>query len=326
MKAPRFWSNPPARPGWQARALAPATLLWRLGGWLRARGAEPYKAPVPVVCIGNLTAGGAGKTPMVAALAERLSAAGRNPHIVSRGHGGRLAGPHRVDQRRDGHGDVGDEPLMLASWAPVWVARDRAAGLRAAAEAGAGLILMDDGFQNPHVRPDAVILMVDAVQGFGNGRLIPAGPLREPVEAGLARADLVVLVGSEAERLSAHARWPQLAGAIPARLSVRETGLSLVGERVLAFAGIGRPGKFFATLRQMGAEIVGTVAFADHCDYPPAVLRRLHRRATSEGAMLVTTEKDAVRLPPAFRREVVVVQVFLELGDWDAIDHLFARL
>ena len=326
MKAPRFWSNPPERPGWQARLLAPATWLWRLGAWRRGRGVVPYRAPVPVVCIGNLTAGGAGKTPMVAALLERLLADGRKPHVVSRGHGGGLEGPHRVDPERDRHGDVGDEPLLLAAFAPVWVARERAAGVAAAAEAGAELILMDDGFQNPTVVQDRAILMVDAGPGFGNGCLIPAGPLREPVAAGVARADVVVLVGSEAERKAAIARWPGLANAAAARLVPRETGLSLAGEKVLAFAGIGRPGKFFTTLKALGAEIVEAVPFADHCDYPPAVLRRLQRRALAEGAMLVTTEKDAVRLPAGFRREVVVVQVHLEPGEWAAIDQAFAQL
>jgi tetraacyldisaccharide 4'-kinase len=331
MKAPRFWSNPAERPGWQARLLAPAAWLWRLGGWWRGRRVVPYRAPVPVVCIGNLTAGGAGKTPMVAALLARLVAGGHRPHVVSRGHGGRLARlrsapPHRVDPDRDSHKDVGDEPLLLAASAPVWVARDRVAGVRAAAAAGAELIVMDDGFQNPSVVKDRSILMVDAGPGFGNGRLIPAGPLREQVCAGLARADAVVLVGTEAERKAAIEQWPGLAGAAGAQLVPRQTGLSLAGEKVLAFAGIGRPGKFFATLRAMGAEIVEAVPFADHCDYPPAVLSRLQRRALSEGAMLVTTEKDAARLPAGFRREVVVVQVYLEPDDWAAIDQVFAQL
>jgi len=331
MKTPGFWSNPPDRPGWAARLLGPATWFWRLGAWWRGRGVAPYRASVPVVCIGNLTAGGAGKTPMVAALLARLVAQGRRPHVVSRGHGGRLARSrraeaHRVDLGRDGHGDVGDEPLLLAAFAPVWVARDRAVGIAAAVAAGAELILMDDGFQNPSVAKDLSILMVDAGAGFGNGRMIPAGPLRETVAAGLARADMVVLVGTEAERRAAVSRWPGLAGAVTARLVPRQTGLLLAGEKVLAFAGIGRPGKFFATLKALGAEIVEAVPFADHCDYPVAVLRRLQRRALTEGAMLVTTEKDAVRLPVGFRREVVVVQVHLEPDDWSAFEQAFAQL
>lgn len=320
MKAPDFWSNPPARPGWQARILAPATWLWRLGAWWRGRGVEPYRAPVPVVCVGNLTAGGTGKTPMVAALLERLIAGGCRPHVVSRGHGGRQIGPHRVDPNQDTHTQVGDEPMLLASFAPVWVARDRAAGVKAAVAAGAELVLLDDGFQNPSVVQDYSILMVDAAAGFGNGRLIPAGPLRESVARGLERADMVVLVGTDAERIAATKHWPDLADALGARLTPRETGLSLNGEKVLAFAGIGRPEKFFATLKSMGAEIVLAVPFPDHCDYPPAVLLRLQRRARVENAMLVTTEKDAVRLPDGFRREVVVVQVHLIPDNWTLID------
>lgn len=326
MKAPAFWWAPPDRPGWPARLLAPASAAWRLAARGRARVARPYRAPVPVVVVGNLTAGGAGKTPMVAALVRRLAGAGRAVHVVSRGYGGALAGPHRVDPARDGHRDVGDEPLMLAALAPVWVARDRAAGVRAAAMAGAELVVMDDGYQNPHVATDRAILVVDAGQGFGNGRLIPAGPLREPLAGGLARADLVVLVGEPAERTAAAVRWPALAEALPARLVPVETGLPLRGERVIAFAGIGHPGKFFSMLSAMGAELVAAIPFADHRNYAEAILRRLVRRARAADAILVTTEKDAARLPAAFRHEVTVLQVRLEPADWVALDHLFAAL
>ena len=326
MKAPAFWWNPPGRAGWQARALAPAAALWRLAAGVRRHRARPYRAPVPVVVVGNLVAGGAGKTPLVAALVMRLVGAGRAVQVVSRGYGGRLRGPHRVDPARDSHREVGDEALMLAALAPVWVARDRAAGVRAAAETGAELILMDDGFQNPGVAADSAILVVDAVQGFGNGRLIPAGPLRETVVEGLARAERVVVVGTPAERAAAVACWPGLSGAVPARLVPLETGLSLAGQPVVAFAGIGRPEKFFETLRGMGAAVVEAIPFADHCDYAPAVLRRLLRTARGAGAMLVTTEKDAARLPAAFRREVMVVQVRLEPEHWTPLDQILAAV
>ena len=325
MKAPGFWNAPP---GLAAALLAPAAALWRLGGWLRARRASPWRAPVPVICIGNLTAGGAGKTPLVAALLPRLEAAGLAPHVLSRGHGGRLRGPQRVDPAQDRAAEVGDEPLMLAALAPVWIARDRAAGARAAAGAGAGAIVMDDGFQNPSLVKDLSILVVDAGAGFGNGRLIPAGPLREPVANGLARADLVVLVGGEAARARALSRWPELAARRPlaAEIAPLATGLDLSGMPVMAFAGIGRPEKFFATLEEMGAKLVERVAFADHYAYPEAVLRRLVGTARRRGALLVTTEKDAARLPPAWRREVMTLPVRLDLADWGPVDAAIAAL
>lgn len=325
MRAPGFWWNDPARPGWQARLLAPASALWRLGAAIRSRG-QPGDPGVPVVCVGNLTAGGAGKTPTVAALARRLRGRGVEAHVLLRGHGGRIVGPHRVDIARDGADEVGDEALIHAANGPTWIARDRLDGARAAAAAGAPLVLMDDGFQNPAVAKALSILVVDAGQGFGNGRLIPAGPLREPVAGGLARADLILLIGEEGERARALADWPALAARAPlgARLVPVQTGLPLTGEPVVAFAGIGRPEKFFATLRALGARLVAAEGFPDHHAYDDRVLNRLLRLARGHDAMLVTTEKDAVRLSPAFRPEVMVVQVELVPEDWCALDAALA--
>ena len=196
MQAPRFWSNPPDRPGLAARHLAPLAWVW--AAVTRRRLARPPAARLaaPVVCVGNVTAGGAGKTPVVIALAQRLAAQGVAVHVVSRGHGGSLAGPVRVDPLRHSAAEVGDEPLLLAAFAPVWVARDRAAAGRAAEAAGAEVILMDDGLQNPDLAQDLALVVVDAGFGFGNGRVMPAGPLREPVADGLARADLVLALGA----------------------------------------------------------------------------------------------------------------------------------
>ncbi|MEL6481639.1 MAG: tetraacyldisaccharide 4'-kinase, partial [Pseudomonadota bacterium] len=216
--------------------------------------------------------------------------------------------------------------------APTWVSRDRAAGLRAAAAAGAGALLLDDGMQNPHLDPHARIVMVDAGQGFGNGRLIPAGPLREPVARGLARADLAVLVGAPAARAACLRQWPALEALnaegrlMEARLRPLETGLPLEGAPVVAFAGIGRPEKFFETLREMGAELRLNEAFPDHHVYPDAVLDRLLRRARAEGALVVTTEKDAVRLPPRFRAEVMALPVRLTPVDAAPLDRVLKRL
>lgn len=327
-RTPRWWSNPAALPGWQARALGPMSLAWRAGTFARRLMARPRPSGVPVLCVGNLTAGGAGKTPMVAALMQRLTDRGIVVHVVSRGFGGVTRGPHRVDPARHEVRDVGDEPLMLAALGTVWVSRDRAAGVRAAAAEGAEIVLLDDGLQNPHVPKDRSIVMVDAVDGFGNGRLIPAGPLREPVKRGLARADLVVLVGGTEQRQAALTRWPELQEATLAEAELRPlpTGLPLQGEPVVAFAGIARPEKFFETLRSMGAELIGTHPFPDHHAYRPRLLRRLLTEARAADAMLVTTEKDAVRLPPEMRREVMTVQVRLELADWSMVDALIGPM
>jgi tetraacyldisaccharide 4'-kinase len=326
MRAPRFWGNPPDRPGLRARLLAPLGWLWAaLTRWRLARG-PGARVGVPVVCVGNLTAGGAGKTPTVVALVQRLAARGVAAHVVSRGHGGRLEGPARVDPARHRAAEVGDEPLLLAAFAPVWVGRDRAAAARAAAADGARAIVMDDGFQNPGLAKDLSIVVVDAGFGFGNGRVIPAGPLREPVADGLARADLVLAIGPAAARARFAGRWPEARPLVEGELRPLATGMDWRGLRVVAFAGIGRPEKFFATLRAEGAEIVVARGFADHARFEPRILARLEAEARTAGAQLVTTEKDAARLPAAFRRKVLVLPVRLELADWGPVDAALGRL
>ncbi|MEM1299837.1 MAG: tetraacyldisaccharide 4'-kinase [Pseudomonadota bacterium] len=327
MNPPGFWSNPPDRPGWQACLLSPLAAIWT--GVTARRISQPgERVGAPVLCIGNLSAGGTGKTPMVAALMERLSQRGISAHVLSRGYGGRIKGPHLVDPLEDRAADVGDEPLMLAARGLVWVAKDRVAGARAAVAGGANLIIMDDGFQNPGLHKDAAILTVDASAGFGNGRVIPAGPLREPVAAGLARADLAVLIGAEAELQTTLAAWPMLSSVptVAAVLEPLQTGLPMRGEPVIAFAGIGRPEKFFNTLRGMGADLIATHAFSDHHAFAPKLIRRLIAEARARDAMLVTTEKDAVRLPASLRAEVLTVQVALQPADWAPIDALIERL
>ena len=281
-----------------------------------------------MICVGNLNAGGTGKTPTVVALAGMLRAAGRTPGIVSRGHGGRLAGPVRVDPARHGADDVGDEPLLIAAFAPVWIARDRAAAARAAEAAGADVILMDDGFQNPAMAKDLSLVVVDADAGFGNGLTIPAGPLREPVAAGLARADAVLAIGDDAAQARFRGRWgPGIAIPIlTARLDPLPTGLPLAGLRTVAFAGIGRPEKFFRTLRDAGAEVLREVPLGDHQRLTPALMTRLRAEAKTRNAQLVTTEKDAVRLPQAFRQSVMTLPVRLTFDDPGAVSRLLADL
>ena len=328
MQAPAFWYNPPASPGLRARLLAPLGWAYAAATAHRLRRPGALKPGIPVICIGNLNAGGTGKTPTTIALIERLSARGAVVHVVSRGHGGRLSGPIRVDERSHSAADTGDEPLLLSAFAPTWVARDRAAGVQAAQSAGAQVVLLDDGFQNPAVAKDLSIIVVDAQRGFGNGRCLPAGPLREPVATGLARADLLLSIGTAAAQEHFAAQWgaslhlPHLKG----QLDVLEMGMDWAGENVLAFAGIGHPEKFFASLRATGANVLRNEALSDHQPFSETLLRRLEQEATSLGAQLVTTEKDAVRLPPAFRPKVLTLPVRLRLNNWDALDQAFTRL
>ena len=326
MRAPGFWSNPPARPGWQARALAPLAAIYAGATARRVARTPEVTAGVPVICVGNLTAGGTGKTPTVIALLERLSA--RAAHVVTRGYGGHAEGPLRVDERQHRAGEVGDEPLLLSAFAPVWVAKDRAAGVRASESAGAEVILLDDGFQNPSVSKSLALVVADAEAGFGNGLVIPAGPLREPVAAGMARADLVLTIGEAVAQERFGTLW---GGAVTvpratAHLEVLPTGMDWAGLRVMAFAGIGRPEKFFATLRAEGAELLRAEALDDHQPLSDALMKRLEIEAAALGAQLVTTEKDAVRLPASFRQKVLTLPVRLKLDEAEALEAALGRL
>lgn len=321
MKAPAFWD----RSGWPAWLLAPLAALFAAATARRVARGAGYRPPCPVICVGNLSAGGTGKTPVVVALVEILTRQGLRVHVVSRGFGGRLAGPVAVDPARHGAGDCGDEPLLIAAFAPVFIGRDRAAAARMAA-AGADVIVMDDGHQNPEPARDLSLVVVDAATGFGNGKVIPAGPLREPVAAGLARADAVVLVGDDAAQAEFAREWPLRLPVLPARLQVLETGLDWAGMRVLGFAGIGRPEKFFATLRGLGVDLVRGVALDDHQPLSDALITRLSSDARREGAQLVTTEKDAVRLPERFRTEVLTLPVRLHFDDPQAVEALLGQV
>ncbi|MFE3838005.1 tetraacyldisaccharide 4'-kinase [Pseudogemmobacter sonorensis] len=331
MRAPGFWFLPPQRRDLRALLLAPLGRLYAAATARRLRRGDEgaYRASVPVICIGNLNVGGVGKTPTVMALVQRLAARGLTAHVVTRGHGGRLQGPVRVDDRRHSAAETGDEPRLLAAFGPVWVAKDRAAGVRAAEAAGARIILLDDGFQNPSVAKDLSLVVVDAEQGFGNGLCLPAGPLREPVETGLARADAVLSIGPAGAQAGFRGLWGGALGSLPhltARLAPLDTGMDWRGARVLAFAGIGNPAKFFDTLRAEGAELVRAEALDDHQPLSQALLARLEAEAFALDAQLVTTEKDAARLPPAFRPRVLTLVVRLEFDAPEALDHLLAPL
>ncbi len=295
MKAPAFWWR--QAPSLAARLLAPAGLAY--GGIAARRLAGPGARPaIPVICVGNLVAGGAGKTPAALAIAGMLRCMGRKPAFLSRGYGGSLPGPLLVDVERHRADQVGDEPLLLARAAPAIVGRDRVAGAAFAAASGADTVVMDDGLQNPSLAKTFSLAVVDGDTGIGNGLCIPAGPLRAPLAAQWPRIDAVLLIGRgvAGEQVAAAARR---AGkpVLRARLMPDEqAGLLVKGRRVLAFAGIGRPEKFFATLETLGADIVARHAYADHAPLTAAAAKALIEEARAGKLLLVTTEKDRMRM------------------------------
>ena len=319
MRTPDAWS----RKGAVSTMLLPVSWLYGLGTAMRVQRAPRYAPPAPAICVGNLTAGGAGKTPVVLSLARWFLERSRRPFAVSRGYGGRLAGPVRVDPAVHTAREVGDEPLLLAGTLPTVVARNRAAGARTAVDAGADILLLDDGHQNPAVDKALSLVVVDGGFGFGNGRIVPSGPLREPVGRGLARADAAAVVG--ADTAGAMHRCRQEAGGLPlleARFVPTEAALALQGRKVVAFAGIGRPDKFFDTVKEIGADLTEAMAYPDHHPFPETEIMFICEVAQERGAIPVCTEKDFMRLPPDARLMVTPVPITLEWRDPDALDRL----
>jgi tetraacyldisaccharide 4'-kinase len=317
MRAPEFWKHR----GLAARMLAPLGALYGASVAWKARKPTPFHAGAKVICVGNLTAGGSGKTPVAIAIAGALCNRGAKVFFLTRGYGGQERGPLQVTHAHNA-ADVGDEALLLARTAPTIVARDRAQGAALATSLGAGAIVMDDGHQNFTLAKDLSLVVVDGQSGFGNGLMIPAGPLREPVRQGLARADAVIVIGSggqspEDGRAPVHSDsvWtapgghPDLQGyagpVLHARL--KPLGAGFQNRRVFAFAGIGRPEKFTASLLEAGALVTGAQYFPDHHVYRPGEIAALKARA--QDAQLITTEKDFVRLSAAEREGIAVLQV-----------------
>jgi tetraacyldisaccharide 4'-kinase len=318
MREPKFWHAPKS---WKSHLLRPLGALYGAiaAQRLQRRG---FDAGVPVFCVGNYHVGGAGKTPTVLALAKILRELGEIPVVLSRGYGGRLRGPVMVDPARHSAADVGDEPLMLAPQIPVAVSRDRINGVALARSQRASVILMDDGFQNPSIAKDASLIVVDGERGLGNGFVIPAGPLRAPLRPQLARTDALIVVGegaagkAVAAEVAAREGLVLASNLVPAAASLDR----LRGKRVLAFAGIGDPARFYRTLRAAGIDLVHERSFADHHPFTESEIERLLADAKAEQLTLVTTEKDFARLRsagevPAFLGDIVPFKVTLEFAD-----------
>jgi len=314
MRAPSFWRHR----GAVARLLSPLGVLHGLSVALKAKTANPYRAPMKVLCVGNLTAGGSGKTPVAIAIAEMLKARGKTPVFLSRGYGGKERGPALVRPHHDAR-LMGDEPLLLARAAPVIVSRDRAIGAALAGDEKADVIVMDDGHQNFALAKDMSLVVVDGGGGLGNGLVLPAGPLREPVAQGLRRADAVIIIGSGTPDLGDY-KGPVL------RAWLEPLPHELAGRKVFAFAGIGRPQKFFDTLRDVGAFVEGMQAYADHHFYSDGDLSGLKALARTKGALLVTTEKDLVRIAPSAREGITALAVRARFENAAALEQLLDRI
>jgi len=320
MRAPEFWKHRK-----YTHALAPAlTLLWSPCGWVYGQAVEikqqlsgqPWTCPAPIICVGNLTVGGAGKTPVALGIMQRLQSFGLNAHFLTRGYGGKLTGPVQVDSNLHTYQDVGDEALILAQTAPTWVSPDRVKGAQSAFENGAQAIVMDDGFQNPSLYKNLSVIVIDGAYGFGNGHVMPAGPLRQPLKPGLDRSDVFMIIGDDQFNVSKILNKPIL------KASVHKNNWSeIFAQRpVIAFAGIGRPQKFFDAIKNQGGDLIESHAFADHFPYDNRHLEPIINSAKSKNAVIVTTEKDMVRIPENLKHEVKALTISLDWRDRTALD------
>ena len=314
MKAPEFWWR--ADPCWQSWLLAPAGALY--AAITARRMARPaWRGQVPVICCGNPTVGGSGKTTLALDIGARLRARGRKPAFLTRGYGGTGRQPVRVAGQSAA--EIGDEALLLAECAPTYVGADRAVTAKRAIADGADVLVMDDGLQNPTLAKDFTFMVIDGAAGFGNGRPIPAGPLRETLPAAIARCQAAVLIGPDATGVAT-----QL-GHLPVLTAALQADTDLTGRTLYAFAGIGRPAKFGETLAAAGATVVRVQAFPDHYPYTDADLRLVLAAAEGQGAVAVTTPKDATRVPARFRDRVMIVGVRLVWADPAAIEAALSR-
>jgi tetraacyldisaccharide 4'-kinase len=313
--APQFWQRS-AMP-----MLKPLGWLYGSATRLRFSLITPEKVSVPVMCVGNVVAGGAGKTPVVIALSEALKASGRTPHILTRGYGGSCPHPTRVQAHHNAK-DVGDEALLLACHAPCWVDANRVRSAHAAIAAGADILIMDDGFQNPHLYKDVSFLVIDGGYGLGNGAVMPAGALREPLSQALQRTTAVVMVGKDTHQVIT--RLPRKEITLLRGTIVPEIPDAVRCAPVVAFCGIGRPQKFYDTLCEHKLHVVDKVDFPDHHPFTEAELSALQAKAISHGALLVTTEKDAVRLTPEWRAHVFPIPIRLQLDPQMLLEGLLA--
>ncbi len=327
-KTPSFWypQDIGAKTPLKARLMQPISCLYKAGFWLHQNFSREEKSPIPVICIGNLSAGGTGKTPTCISFASILIESGiaKNPYFLMRGYGGAERGPLRVEPDTHTAWDVGDESLILAQHAPTIISADRVLGAKFAASEGADIVIMDDGLQNPKIHKDIKIVVVNGEMGFGNGLMMPAGPLREPLSSGLKRADGFFIIGED--KKNSLSQLPKDKPVFHASLQADEASLPPKDQPYLAFAGLGYPEKFFNFLKDdLGYEIVETVAFADHCPYERADIKTLRAKAKERDAQLITTEKDYLRLPKGYKEDIFTLPVSMQFEDTKALETFLTK-
>ena len=321
LKAPKFWYL--KRDSLLSNSLYPFSLIFRLGTKIRNLVSRERKTNLPIICVGNIVVGGAGKTPVALKIGNMLIKAGYKPHFVSKGYGGLEKNNTLVN---DWHSpkSVGDEPLLLSEIAPTWIGLDRNKSFELASENGADCIVMDDGFQNPTLQKDFSIIVINGEQGFGNKRVMPSGPLRESINRGLSRTNLVITIGEISE--SVKEKIPKHIPIIAANFKIKEDYMMLKGQSVTAFAGIAYPEKFFNSLKLVKAKIIDTISYSDHHIYSEDDLLHLAEIANKNKSILVTTKKDMVRIPKNYRSLVKTIDGFIELDDEKLLLEILSNL
>ena len=321
LKAPKFWYL--KRDSLQSNVLYPFSLIFRLGTKIRNFVSKEKKSKLPIICVGNIVIGGAGKTPVALKIGNMLREGGYNPHFVSKGYGG-LEKNNTLVQDWHSPKSVGDESLLLSEIAPTWIGFDRSKSFELASENGADCIVMDDGFQNPTLQKDFSIVVINGEQGFGNKRVIPSGPLRESINRGLSRTNLVITIGDISDTIKD--KIPKHIPLIGANFKIKEDDIMLKGQRITAFAGIAYPEKFFNSLKLVKANIVDKISYSDHHIYSENDLLYLAEIANKNKSILVTTKKDMVRIPKNFRSLVKTIDGFIQLNDEKLLFEILTNL
>ena len=316
LRAPKFWFSEKTLAVFFAKILFPLSVIWEFFSKRRILNGKYEEFTIPIICVGNINIGGSGKTPATIALAKIFLENKTKVHIISKGYKGKIKGPKKVSETDDAYG-VGDEPILMSKVAPVWVAKQRRNAIIAAIEDGAELLILDDGFQDTSIKKTLSIITVDAEIGFGNRKILPSGPLREPIPNALSRSDVLLVIGRkhQRERFMKSIDLPNELNVFGAEMKVVKSDIHLDKTKFVAVAGIGHPEKFFNSIEKFGGEITKKFSLPDHENYTPRLLRKLKKASLSNNAQLITTEKDFVRIPKNERHNFIFLPIKLKFSE-----------